>query len=500
MNPDLNAARRSADLGELAAGELVDVLVIGGGVTGAGVALDAASRGLKVALVERDDLASGTSRWSSKLIHGGLRYLATGQVQVAYESAQERAHLMNKIAPHLVHRLAQVMPIYDWTKKSDVALNGAGLGAGHVLKMFARTGKALRPPHWVGAEAALELAPGLKREGLRGALVSYDGQVEDDARLVIAIARTAAAYGARIVTRCEVDRVTAGGAEVTDRLTGASFQIRAKNIINATGVWADELDTTIKLVPSRGTHVVVPSAVLGEPKAAILAAVPGELGRYVFALPQPDGVSYVGITDVEETARPVPRVPEPTAEEIAWILSVLSRVVDREVLPSDAVGAFAGLRPLVAPAAAGDSTADISRGHLVKRTGNLITVTGGKMTTYRRMAEEAVDHVTGLACITGELPLIGVGPVAATAPERLRRRYGVEAHRIMQLAQGDKTLLAPIADGIPVLGVEVVHAVLHEGALGVDDVLERRTRLSLVPSQAEKAKPRVAEIISATRG
>ena len=498
IRADLNPRRRSRDRDAVAGGQLVDVLVIGGGVTGAGVALDAASRGMSVALVERHDLAFGTSRWSSKLVHGGLRYLITGNAALAWESAVERAYLMRVIAPHLVHPLTGLVPHMREDSRRDSFITRLGLGAGDLLALGARTGGLLPRHHQVNAEEAARLAPALDRSRLVSGTVSFDGQLEDDARLVVAIARSAAAHGARILTRVGALEVGAGGAVVEDTLEPGRFEIRAKHVINATGVWADTLDPSVTLQPSRGTHVVLRASTLGFPQASMIVPVPGHMGRFVFAIPQPDGLVYCGLTDVVEEARPLPDEPVATAAEIDWILEVISSVLAAPVTAADAVGSFAGLRPLVAPDDGGaGATSDISRKHLIRKTGDsLITVTGGKLTTYRRMAQDVVDLITPVPCRTHELPLVGAGNSVIESVPRLQRRFGTEAGRVAAYAEDRPELLEPLAPGIAVLGVEIVHAVRSEGANDLDDILARRTRLSLVPDDLAAATPRAAEILA----
>lgn len=496
---DLSPARRTADREHVRHHE-VDVLVVGGGVTGAGVALDAATRGLSVALVEKHDLAFGTSRWSSKLVHGGLRYLAKGDVGVAWESAEERAHLIGTIAPHLIHPVAQVVPVMADTPSRDSMLTRVGFLAGDALKVGARTRHGVLPhARGIGADEARGLSPTLDRDRLRGAALNYDGQLEDDARLVVAIARTAAAYGAHVLTRTAAVEVGDGGAVVEDLHDPGSYKIRARTVVNATGVWAGSLDGAVRVRPSRGTHVVLRGETLGHPTASLTVAVPGEFGRYVFSLPQPDGLVLVGLTDVPQEG-PLPDVPEPSAEEIAWVLDVLSTVLERPVTPADAVGAFAGLRPLVVPADGADgTTADISRRHLVRgRAGGLVTVTGGKLTTYRRMAQDVVDLLTDAPCLTAGIPLVGAGPVAdaSRVPARLARRYGSEAALVASYADGRPGLLEPLAPGVPVTGVELVHGVQREGALTLDDLLARRTRIALVPADEAAVQHRAAEVLA----
>lgn len=473
----LDAQRRERDLAAARRG--VDVVVVGGGVTGAGVALDAVTRGLSVALVERGDVANGTSRWSSKLVHGGLRYLAKGDVAVAWESAVERAALAGRIAPHLIHPLPQVFPYYD-DELSSAMLVRLGYFAGDAMRVAARTHRGLLPrARHVTAAEARELVPGLDPDGLKGAVVGWDGQLEDDARLVLAIVRTAAAYGARIVTRSRVDTVRPeGGVTVTDEFTGASYDIPSKWVVNATGVWASELDPTIALHPSLGSHVVVPSTAVGGGAGSLSVQVPGHLGRFVFTLPQPDGLTYIGLTDNE--VRPDSfSEPTPPPEDIDWILSIVSSALTRPVTRADVVGAFAGLRPLVECVAG--SSADISRRHLVQRTGPLVTVTGGKLTTYRRMAQDTVDLLTDAPCVTRDVALVGAGrrPRRPDVPDRLWRKYGTEAPAVWDLGAEIPALREPVADCSPVLGAELQFAIDAELALCPADLVHRRTREGL---------------------
>ena len=316
----LTRDRRARWRASLEQGMGLDVLVVGGGITGVGVALDAASRGLRVALVERDDLAAGTSRWSSKLVHGGLRYLASGQVGVAWESARERAILAGVVAPHLIHPLPQVVPFSDAPDEPDHRLVRSGLTAADVLRAAARTPRGMLPrARSLDADQAIALVPSLAAEKVRGAMVLWDCQLEDDARLVVAVARTAAAYGAAILTRTEVLSIGPGEAVLRDGLDGTTYSVRATHVVNATGAWAHELDDDVRLVPSRGSHVIVRSQRLGNPSAALTVPVPGTTGRFVFALPQSDGLTFIGLTDVPMEG-PVPRVCTPTQEEIDWIL------------------------------------------------------------------------------------------------------------------------------------------------------------------------------------
>jgi glycerol-3-phosphate dehydrogenase len=318
-------------------------------------------------------------------------------------------------------------------------------------------------------------------------VLSWDGQLTDDARLVVALARTAAGLGARILTYVSATALTGDGATLRDERTGAELTVRARAVVNATGVWADQLDPEVTLRPSRGSHLVVRNASLGEPRSAATVPVPGEPNRFLLVLPQPDGLTYIGLTD--EPTTEVVDEPVAPAEDRDFLLATVNRVLDRPLTEDDVVGTYAGLRPLVAAPVgrAGAGTADLSRRHLVRRNAaGVVTVTGGKLTTYRKMAEDAVDAVglTGRPCGTRRLPLVGAGPVPTGVPERLVRRYGSEAARVA--AAGP---LEPVAPGLPVLAAELAWGVTAEGALTVDDLLARRTRLALVAADAEAARP-----------
>lgn len=505
----INARTRAAALAELRnpAAPPLDMLVIGGGITGAGVALDAASRGLRVALVERRDLASGTSGWSSKLAHGGLRYLAKAQLGVAHESAVERHHLLTTIAPHLVRPVQTLIPMGRHLSRKESAMVYAGMRLGDLLRRTARTpSDLLPPPSRISAQEVALLTPAVDRHDLRGGLTYWDCQIEDDVRLVVDVARTAAARGAKIITRCTASDVNGRSATLTDTLTGEQHVVYAEVVVNATGVWAEEIAEGLHISPSRGTHLVVRSAALGDPRAILTVPVPGTLSRYVFAIPHPDGVCYVGITD-EPAPGADPYAPAIPDEDVAFMLETLNLVLATKLTSDDVVGAFAGLRPLISDAAA-DSTAELSRRHvLVDRPGQPLTITGGKLTTYRQMAEDTVDAALvrlgrTAPCITEDLPLVGAADRAALrridAPERLVRRFGTEAPAVAALASDEPALLEPLSPHSPVLGVEVVHAVLAEGALDVDDFLDRRVRAGFVPQDREEIRWESTKIFQRT--
>jgi glycerol-3-phosphate dehydrogenase len=501
----LNASRRGRELVELASRtEPLDVLVIGGGITGVGVALDAASRGLSVALVEAQDLAFGTSRWSSKLVHGGLRYLASGNVGIAHESAVERHRIMTDIAPHLVRPMTQVLPVFDDSPVLGRIVTRAGMFAGDLLRHNAKTPSELLPrSRKASGEEAAELVPGVRRKGLRSAVLAADGQLVDDARLVVAVARTAAAHGAVILTYTRATEVTGDGATLTDVRTGRRFAVAARSVINAAGVWAGEVDRSITLRPSRGTHLVVSAQALGNPTGALTVPMAGSISRFVFALPQQLGRVFIGLTD-EDAPGPIPDEPRPTEAEIDMLLETINRALARPLDRSDILGVFSGLRPLVDEVGAGVemSTSDLSRKHLVAYTGGMITVVGGKLTTYRQMAEQAVDvaltrsGVPAGPCITATLPLIGASGAAADSalPPSMIARFGGEAEHVLAVATTDRPA-APIAPGIDVTRAEIEFAITHEGACTVSDVVDRRTRIGLVRGDADRSAGAVAEIL-----
>jgi glycerol-3-phosphate dehydrogenase len=498
----LSAERRARDLAALDGGTF-DVVVVGGGVTGAGVALDAASRGLSVALLERTDLAAGTSRWSSKLVHGGLRYLAHGEIGLARESARERAVLMGTTAPHLVRPLPFLVP--DAAGRAVSALAAAGSRLGDLVRLSVRGGRGSLPrTERVDPGEVARLTPAV-RAG-RGGVVFWDGQLSDDARLVVTLVRTAAAHGARVVTGATVTAVS--GPEVfVDLADGSSLTLTARVVVNAAGVWAQRLAPGVRLVPSRGSHLVLAGAVLGSPSAALTVPLPGSRSRYVFALPQPDGLIYLGLTD-EPVSGPVPDDdPVPADAEVQQLLDTVNQVLEVPLTRDDVLGAYAGLRPLVLPASAGagpdGATADLSRKHLLAWDGPVLTVVGGKLTTYRAIAEETVDAVVARLgrgarrTQTARLPLIGAAPRTAlarvTAPARLVARYGTEAPAVAALGS------EPVIDGRPETVGELRFAVLAEGARSVADLLDRRTRIGLVPRDRARAV-QVAERVLAEEG
>ncbi len=501
----LDAARRARDLQALAGGA-VDVLVVGGGVTGAGVALDAASRGLRVALCERADLAAGTSRWSSKLVHGGLRYLAHGELGLARESARERAVLMGRTAGHLVRPLPFLVP--SAAGRDVSALAGLAGLLGDAVRSSVSGGRGSLPgTRRVGARTASGLVPAL-RPG-RGGAVFWDGQLTDDARLVVALARTAAAHGARVLTGVTVTGVDGHDVHLLPD-DGAPVTVRAGVVVNACGVWSAALAPGTRLVPSRGAHLVLRAERLGLPRAALTVPLPGSRSRYVFALPQTTGLVLLGITD-EPVDGPVPDEDViPSAEEVRQLLDTVNQVLADPLTDADLVGAHAGLRPLVLPASAGagpgGATADLSRRHLLSWSageGPVLTVVGGKLTTYRAMAEQTVDAVVArlgrgaTRSVTDRRPLVGAAPARTLArvdaSPWLVGRYGTEAPRVAALG-GE-----PVVPGRPETVGELVFAVRAEGARTVSDLLDRRTRIGVVAADRARAES-VAEAVLGAEG
>lgn len=501
----LNAARRDADLAHLETSPEVDVLVVGGGVTGTGVALDAAARGLTTVLVEREDLAFGTSRWSSKLVHGGLRYLAKGQFGIAYESARERDVLMRVTAPHLVRPLPMVLPVHRHTGLGRAILSRSGMGLGDLLRRAVGTPRdLLPPPRTLNARQTLRLLPTVDPRDLVGGVLSFDGQLIDDARLVVALARTAAREGARVITRCSAENLTRDGATLRDETTGRLIPLRPRAVVNATGVHADTFDPEVRLSPSRGTHLVLDGAALRRPQAALTVPVPGSLSRFVFALPQPDGRVLAGLTD-EPHEGPLPRVPHAPEEDVDTLLSQFNRVLDTHLTRADVLGTFAGLRPLLQGEGA---SSDLSREQTVTVAPNgATTVVGGKLTTYRAMAKEAVDtavsthRLPARPCRTRNLSLVGAASAedlaGIDAPAAFVARYGAEAPAVAAGAGEDPSLLQPVVRGLT--GAELRFGVRHEGALDVDDLLDRRSRVGLVPEERAKAEAAAAEALEAYR-
>jgi glycerol-3-phosphate dehydrogenase len=337
----------------------------------------------------------------------------------------------------------------------------------------------------------------VQASGLRGGLLAWDGQLCDDARLVVGIARTAASFGAKVLTRVVATQVTGHGAVLRDELTGRTYDVDARTVINAAGVWAGQVAPDVHLRPSRGTHLVLSQSSFGGLGAGLTVPVPGTTSRFVFALPAPDARVYVGITD-EDAPGEIPDVATASETEIDFLLDTVNCALRAPLTRADLLGTYSGLRPLL-DTGRGD-TADISRKHAVLAAPDgLVTIVGGKLTTYRRMAEDAVDAglaasgQTAGASRTRNLPLVGAADRAVLAkvdaPERLVRRYGTEAADVAAEAAADPDLLTAVADQVETTAAELLFAVHHEGALDVDDLLDRRTRVGLSAVDRAAALP-----------
>jgi glycerol-3-phosphate dehydrogenase len=487
--------------------ETFDLVVVGGGVTGAGTALDAASRGLRTALIERDDFASGTSSKSSKLVHGGLRYLQQGEIGLVYEALAERQRLLEN-APHLVRPLPFLIPMFgrDGVIPAKIArLLGTAMW-GYDLTGGLRIGKLHeRLTH----DEALAYMPTLPSERLVSAYLYYDAAA-DDARLVLTLARTAALeHGATVANRVAATGLSKDSAGRVDGVQvsadGEEFTVRARAVVNAAGVWSDDVRALDEgshphsIRPAKGVHITVPWQKVRN-EVAVVIPVPKDR-RSVFVVPQ-GRFTYVGTTDTDYDG-PIDD-PQCTPEDIEYLLRALNGSCTETITTDDIVGTWAGLRPLVKAASSG-RTADLSRKHKVARSASgLVTITGGKLTTYREMAADTVDEVvedvlsqrSGATevgrSVTKKLRLRGAAGYETLASaraaypsiddallEHLGGRYGGEARVLMAAIEDDPRLAAPVVDGLPYTWAEVHFAVRHEMARSVGDVLSRRTRAQL---------------------
>ncbi len=518
--------------------ERFDLIVIGGGITGAGVALDAASRGYSVGLVEKADFASGTSSRSSKLVHGGLRYLQNFDLGLVREALLER-QLMVSLAPHLVKPLKMVVAAFDGSRPDR--LTGIGLNMYDVMAAPAlrgRRGSNRSDSDWsparhqmISGEEVVELLPALAERKPSSGYLFYDCQT-DDSRLVLTVLEEAERFGAICANRLEVCELLGNGSgsalydgagsgvRVCDAETGEEFAVHADNVINATGVWADrirpeELHSEAEvptIAPSRGTHLTVAHADLPLRAGAI---VPAGEGRSIFALPWL-GRSLLGTTD-RNYSGDIDHV-RPSGEDIDYLLDAANSFFGTSLDAEDLTGAYAGVRPLIS---SGDSrkSADISRkAELYETSSGLITITGGKLTTWRRMAKLAVDRLVerdgrDAPCRTHEIPLgqpIDPGALAALpgvpeqSYEQLASRYGHAAERVLSVAAEDPALVAPILPGYPDLLAEAAYAARLEQARTVGDVLLRRTRLWLLAAPelgpASDVPARVASVVGRELG
>lgn len=478
-----------------------DLLVIGGGVTGAGIALDAATRGLKVAIVEAQDWGAGTSSRSSRLIHGGLRYLYNLDFKLVAESLRERARLLTTIAPHLVTAQPFLWPLRQ--RVIERAYSAVGVGMYDALAFTGARRRTVPFQKHYSKARTLELFPDAREDSLIGSIRFYDTRV-DDARLTMSLVRTAVGYGAVAVNHAEVtgflkDGARVVGAVVTDRETGRTCEVRAAETIGAVGVWTDTLqqlagvEPKVQVLASKGIHLVIPRE-----------RIRGEVGMFLrteksvlFIIPWPEHW-IIGTTDTPWTENLTH--PVATAADVAYLLEHANAVLRSNLTMDDVIATYSGLRPLLQPVkrAAKDS-AKISREHTVARlTEGLSVIAGGKLTTYRQMAEDAVDFAFGARageCVTGTTPVVGAQGFAAAQGMIRRRareagwderltthmlsRYGTETLDILDLVAREPELGRPLESAPHHLAAEIAYAVTHEGALHLDDVLLRRVRLAI---------------------
>jgi glycerol-3-phosphate dehydrogenase len=481
----------------------LDVLVVGGGVTGAGVALDAVTRGLSTAVIEAQDWASGTSSRSSKLVHGGLRYLQMLDFHLVREALTERDLLINTLAPHLVKPVSFLYPLENrvWER----AYVGAGVALYDTLASVNGAKRAMPIHRHLSRKGMERLFPDLRHDAAIGAVRYWDASV-DDARLVETLIRTAVSYGAHAATRTQlVDlHTTSGGAvtgaELVDLETGEHFAVRARHVINATGVWTESTESLagsdggLKVLASKGIHIVVPRARISGDVGLILQTEKSVL----FIIPW-SRYWVIGTTDTpweQELTHPVA-----TSADIDYVIEHANSVLSRPITREDVIGTWAGLRPLLQPGTKeGTSSAKVSREHTVASpTPGLTVVAGGKLTTYRVMAKDAVDFAIGsrattLPSITNEVPLVGAEGLRVfqrqaraigarfdwdrKRMDHLLHRYGSLLGELIDLCEANPELAKPLANASAYIGAEVVYAASHEGALHLDDILMHRTRLN----------------------
>ena len=522
MEAALSPAARADAIARMSEKEL-DVLVVGGGVVGAGTALDAVTRGLTTAIVEAQDWASGTSSRSSKLIHGGLRYLEMLDFGLVREALTERGLLLNRIAPHLVRPVPFLYPLQHrvWER----AYVGTGVALYDAMAYTSGTAHGLKFHRHLTRKGALREAPCLRKDALTGAIQYWDAQ-EDDARFTMTLVRTAASFGALAANRAIVtgflrqgERVT--GAAVTDLETGQPFEVHAKQVINATGVWTDDTqalaDTRgqFHVRASKGIHLLVPRDRLPSNTGLILRTEKSVL----FVIPW--GRHWIiGTTDTDWSL--AKSHPAASSSDIDYLLEHLNSVLNSPLTREDVEGVYAGLRPLLTGES--ESTSKLSREHVVGHpVPGLVVVAGGKFTTYRVMAADAVDEAARTlyarvpeSC-TAELPLVGADgyqalwnqrrALAVTAGihvarvEHLLNRYGSAVHELFDMLRKEPALAVPLPGADDYLAVEARYAVTHEGALHVEDILTRRTRISIESwDRGVAAAPAVADLVADVLG
>ena len=517
----LSPEQRASSLQAMQEGEF-DILVVGGGVTGAGIALDAASRGLRTAIIEAQDWASGTSSRSSRLVHGGLRYLYNLDFKLVAEALRERGNLLTTIAPHLVEAQPFLWPLK--TPVIERTYSAVGVGMYDALAVAGAGGHKTVPlQHHHSKKSALKRFPEIKPSALSGAIEFYDARV-DDARLVITLVRTALSYGAQAASRTKVHEFIkdsaghAAGVVATDLESGEEVTIRAKRIINATGIWTEETQDMaggtggLKVLASKGVHIVIPRERFKAQTGIFLRTEKSVL----FIIPW-QHYWVIGTTDTawhEQLKHPVP-----TSEDIDYILEQANKILDKPLTRDDIIGTYAGLRPLLQPKVLDESkSTKVSREHTVTEViPGMVAIAGGKLTTYRVMAADAVDFALGkrraadLPCVTADIPLLGAQGLAAItnqAPrigelygwsaddlQHLLDRYGAELPELLALVDDDPDLRKPLTAAPQYLRVEVARACTTEGAIHLEDIMIARVRLnSETRDRGEAAIDEVAEI------
>lgn len=523
----LDPGRRLADLRRLRS-ETFDVLIVGGGVTGTGAALDAAARGLSVALVEARDLAAGTSSRSTKLVHGGLRYLEQAEFPLVHEALTERNLLATRLAPQLVRQVPIMVPLPAGplpVRAARRAYYGAGVALYDVFAGLVGHGRGMPRHRHLRRAATRRLFPSLRPDAAVGSIRFFDGQV-DDARLVVTLARTAAGLGAAVVTSARVIGLRRSSRQVTgvrvrDQESGEEIDVSARTVIAATGVWSDDITGMLpdarpglRVRASKGVHLVVPrSAISGD--AGLILRTPGSV---LFALPW-GGHWIVGTTDTDWSLDR--DHPAASSHDIGYLLNQLNQVLDRPLSEADIEGVYAGLRPLLA--GEDDATSALSRKHaVVEPVRGLFLVAGGKLTTYRSMAADVVDRVAHRLgaprrSTTAQLPLLGADGYAAMwrdrvavagrfgvpvgVVEHLLERYGGLAIEVLALTRSAPELAAPVSGAPEYLAAEIAYAARAEGALHLEDALTRRTRISIETAhRGEESARSAASIMAAELG
>ena len=522
----LTGEKRAAALSEMSDEEGLDILVVGGGVTGAGVALDAATRGLRVGIVEAQDWASGTSSRSSKLVHGGLRYLQMLDFRLVHEALTERDMLITRLAPHLVKRVPFLYPLEHRVWERFYV--GSGVALYDALASAAK-GRRAMPFHRHLTRSRMEkVFPDLRHDAAIGALQYWDASV-DDARLVATLVRTAASYGALAASRTQLvglttqddGRVT--GADLLDLETGQRLAVKARQVVNATGVWTEQTESLsgadggLKVLASKGIHLVVPKERIQGDTGLILQTEKSVL----FVIPW-SRYWIIGTTDTAYEQDP--RHPVATNADIEYVLEHANAVLARPLTKDDVIGTYAGLRPLLQPGTKeGTSSAKVSREHTVASpTPGLTVIAGGKLTTYRIMAKDAVDFALGeqaksLPSVTDRIPLLGaVGLEAVQRRARryakkygwsramvdhLLHRYGSMLEELVELIQERPDLAEPLESAPAYLRAEIVYAATHESVLHLEDVMLHRTRLVYeVADRGLAAVPEIVDLIAPVLG